>query len=77
MVKVVTQAHVVRPQDSDQFGTLVAGCGEQKNVLYKCPFSGENVYRHITPREAVRIMTFDREPSARTYLPIADTVHTL
>ena len=67
------QAHVVRPQDSDQFGTLVAGCGEQKNVLYKCPFSGENVYRHITPREAVSIMTFDREPSARMYLPIADT----
>ena len=71
--KGVAQAHIVRPQDDDQFGTLVAGCGEQKNVLYECPLSGENVYRHITPREAVRVMTFDREPSARMYLPIADT----
>ena len=71
--KGVDQAHIVRPEDNDQFGTLVAGCGEQKNVLYTCPLSGENVYRHITPREAVRVMTFDREPSARMYLPIADT----
>ena len=67
------QVEIVSEDGQDQFATLVAKCNEHKNVYYTCPLSNEKVYRNITPREAVRLMTFDREPSARMYLPIADT----
>lgn len=67
------QVEIVKEDGQDQFATLVAKCNEHKNVYYTCPLSNEKVYRNITPREAVRLMTFDREPSARMYLPIADT----
>mgnify|MGYP001226385034 CR=1 FL=1 len=57
-----------------QFNTLLGKCSESKNVYYESIFTKDKFgYRSITPREAVRIMTFDREPSARMYLPIADT----
>ena len=67
------QVEIVDENGQNQFATLVAKCNEHKNVYYTCPLSNEKVYRNITPREAVRLMTFDREPSARMYLPIADT----
>jgi site-specific DNA-cytosine methylase len=58
---------------ADIVNTLTGNCGEDKIVGYQCLLSDKRIYRTLTPRETVRIMTFDRDPTARMPLPIADT----